>query len=417
MSGLVIPGVDATATVVSVCSAAAVGVLGLFGGDADLRGIARRLDTDEDPSEIERALDDLEDAIDAVVADADLDRHADDPPAPDATSVEKAKALERAVADGRLSVGPSSAPPDASGDRTTDRGAAGHRTAERELDRETVADATDALTEAAADAADLGVGPDSNRSVAERLRRLADAVERDEVSFAESGDAGRVASVAREVRQSQGPNSVVADRLLDRLASPELGDLEAALDTAVEHLNAATTTRSVVDDLDHEAVADLADDVASQLDDAEGPLAEVVAERVGELRGRVERADESNAVVPYAAREELRFYDGTLVSHLDEPEPREASSGGADGAINAVAERREEIERRYVDGRHDHNHTIPLHFLSLVDALLEEAERAAATGDADRADGLRTAAEETLDRVEQLYEYNEYSVMLRRLRG
>lgn len=504
-------GVGSAGTLAALCSAAAVGVLGLFGGgdgDADLRGIARRLDTDEDPSRIERRLDDLEDAIDAVVADADLERHVADPPASDADSVEKAEALERAVSDGRLSVRPATQTPGESADAAVvpsaaaslqrerspsspaarrlldalaspdradreevadaveravealdtrhaleralsevetdglgpgdarrirdrldhldDEASAGvcrlaqaagtpHETAESgSSEREALADATDTLTEAAADAAALDASPDGDRSVAERLRALADAVERDELGFAE-GDAGRVPAVASDVRRSKAPESTVAKRLLDRLSSPGMGDLEAALDTAVEQLDAASTTRSVVADLDREAVADLADDVADRLDETEGPLAEVVAERVADLRGVVERADESNAVVPYAVRHELRFYDRTLLSHFG---GGTAGSGGdASASIDALAERRDDVEDRYVEGRRDHNHSIPLHFLSLVDSLREEAERAAAAGDDDRAAGLCAAADETLDHVEDLYERNEYSVMLRRLRG
>ncbi len=132
----------------------------------------------------------------------------------------------------------------------------------------------------------------------------------------------------------------------------------------------------------------------------------------------LDRADESNRVIPYAIRNELRFYDRTLLSELG---GTGAASGGssesADVPLARVAERREDLEDRYVEGRRDHNHSIPLHFLSLVDALADEAERAAATGDDARAAGLCAAADETLDHVTQLYERNEYSVMLRRLRG
>uniref|UniRef100_UPI000E21AB07 hypothetical protein n=1 Tax=Halorussus TaxID=1070314 RepID=UPI000E21AB07 len=291
-------------------------------------------------------------------------------------------------------------------------------TERRETERDRVAEATDVLTAAATESADLDVGPDSGRPAAERLRGLADAVERGELGLAEDG-AGRVGPVATEVRRERSPESAVAKRLLDRLASPGLGDLRAALDTAVEQLDAASTTRSVVADLDDESVLELADGVAARLDGATGPAADALADRVADLRGMVDRADDSNAVIPYAVRSELRFYDRTLVDELGASGAGAASAGtaGADLPVAEVADRREAFEDRYVDGRRDHNHSIPLHFLSLVDALREDAEAAAAAGDDARAAGLLAAADETLDYVEELYERNEYSVMLRRLRG
>ncbi|NHN57462.1 MULTISPECIES: hypothetical protein, partial [Halorussus] len=92
------------------CSLAAVGVAGLFGrdddGDGDLDRIARRLDAREDPDAILRRLETLESAVDDLVGDADLDRHLRDPPAADASSVEKVEALSRAVGRDRLSIRP-----------------------------------------------------------------------------------------------------------------------------------------------------------------------------------------------------------------------------------------------------------------------------------------------------------------------
>lgn len=523
MHGLEHLGTGTIATITGVCSMAATGVLGIFGSgsdDGDLSDVARRLGTEEDPDRIEEKLADLEEAIDVLVADADLERHVRNSPARDASSVEKAEALSRAIEGNQLSVDPASTPGRASNagvgpndgtgavtsaatriqrdsspsspaarqlldrvasptrtdpekveaileeavtaldtkhaleramaevgadglapggarrvrdrlDHPDNEATAGvrqlvraveshHETAERhETQRETVAAATDSLTEAAADASDLDIGPDSERPDTERLRVLSDAVERGELGFAENGG-GRVQSVAQEVRRSKNPESAVAKRLLDRLASSDVGDLRAALDTAVEQLDTTSTTRSIVADLDRESIRGLADDVTSQLEATDGPVADAVAERVESLRGTLDRADESNAVIPYAVRHELRFYEQTLLSHVgDRSNPGESNRGGGEAkrSLDEVASRREDLEDQYVDGRRSHNHSIPLHFLSLVDTLREDAELAADAGDADRALGLCSAAEKTLDHVEQLYTRNEYSVMLRRLRG
>ncbi|WP_135852188.1 hypothetical protein [Halorussus salinus] len=477
----------------TVCSLAALGVAGFFGrgsdDEDDLADIARRLDAREDPDAIARRLDDLEAALDDLAGDADLDRHLRDPPAVDATSVEKAEALARAVEGDRLSVRPPrTGDSDADGavataatglqrDRTPsspaarrllDAVAAPDRAdpdeLEAALERAVAAlDRQRALERAVSEVPDdRAVTPGDARRAADHLDRadgdvaaglrqlveeVAAADENDESDASdESGSDERddegVQSVAAAVRREQRPESAVAKRMLDRLASPGIGDLRAALDTAVEQLDAASTTQSIVAELDPEEVAELADSVADRLDGRSGPVADALDERVGDLRGMADRADDSNAVIPYAVRNELRFYDRTLLDRLDESsgsvgetggdgmfgddafgdgadtdEGANESGTGADERIASVADRREEFEDRYVDGRRDHNHSIPLHFLSLVDALREDAEEAASVGDDARATGLAAAADETLDHVEKLYERNEYSVMLRRLRG
>ena len=503
----------------ALASLAGVGVLGLFGSSEDdgddLSRVAQRLDAREDPDAIARKLDDLEAALDDLAADADLDRHLRNPPDPDASSVEKAEALSRAVERGQLSVGPGGAgdaetgavasaatrlqrersPSSPAGRQLLDALATpertdaadleavladatetldarqalerglqpvsesdgvspndarrvrdelvhvdaevaadvaelaeaaetGHSTAERrESERDRLVEATDSLTAAATDAVDPDVSPESGRPPAERLGVLADAVDRDEVGFTDGeSSGGQASSVATEVRRDARPESPVAKRLLDRLAQPGMGDLRAALETAVDHLDTAPTTQDLVDDVDTESVRGLADDVEADLVEASGPVADALDDRIDDLRGKLDRASESNVVFPYAVREELEFYDRTLVSSLDEGAADGASAattgtGSGPADADAVADRRAEFEDRYVDGRHDHNHTIPLHFLSLVDDLLEDAEQATAGGDDARADGLVAAADRTLDYVEQLYERTEYSVMLRRLRG
>lgn len=482
----------------------ALTVVGIFGGSDDhndLSGVARRLGTREDITAIERQLDALEDAVDTLVANADLDRHLQNPPAADATPVEKAAALSQAVDRDQLSVCPRDSAPDTgtfasiatrtrrersptSGTarqlldqasapsradpneiaRTLDRTiesldvqdtlkralqdeddvqalarnarnqlaheddpivtsvrqlaeAIGRTSPESHESARTPEDAVNTITAAAADALDVDIGPDSDRSTNNRLRVLADALDRNELGFGPA-EGDRVSTAATAVSRSQNPQSAVAKRLLDRLASPELGDLETTLETVVQQLDQATTTRSIAAGLDHETVFDLADDVKTELADQGGPVANTLVDRVTELRGILDRANESNKIIPYAVRQELKFYDRTLVGVAGESSSASAESFESDNlSLSTVADRRASIEKQYVDGRRDHNHSIPLHFLSLVDILLDEAETAAAEGDANRSSGLLDAADRTISHVEQLYERNEYSVMLRRLRG
>jgi hypothetical protein len=74
------------------------------------------------------------------------------------------------------------------------------------------------------------------------------------------------------------------------------------------------------------------------------------------------------------------------------------------------------VHDEFVPVRADHNHIITKHFLELADAPCDRARR---TGDEQpqQAAGQLAAASDLLDHVEELYERNEYSVMLRRLRG
>ncbi|MFB6126918.1 MAG: hypothetical protein ABEJ79_06465 [Halolamina sp.] len=232
------------------------------------------------------------------------------------------------------------------------------------------------------------------------------------------------AAAARAVRQSANAGSATARRLLGDLADDRSGGdaVEETLRAVVEELDEAATVRSVVGDVDHDSVRDLADDVAAATDRLGDPeTAAALGDRVEQLRQTVDRADESNSVVAYAARRELRFYERDLLPRLDGVDGSQGTTDdGADDAAAAVerlGDRTERIRAEFIEGVADHNHSIPLHFLSLVESLREDADDALARGEPKRAAGFAAAAGSLLDHVRDLYERNEYSVMLRRLRG
>lgn len=245
------------------------------------------------------------------------------------------------------------------------------------------------------------------------------------------GDAGANRDVDRLPTDHVAPGSSYSRRLLAAIEGDPDTDPAAALADAVDRLDEAATVAGLTDSVDRGEVRTLAEDVEERASATTGAVGDALAERAAELRGSLDRAEETNTVIPYAAKSELEFYDRTLLPAVStgqgddsvlDADDADADADGDDAAavaerLSSVSSRREAIRERYVDSRSDHNHSIPTYFLALADDLVEAAEAAADDGDDRRARALVRATEELLDRVEGLYERNEYSVMLRRLRG
>lgn len=274
--------------------------------------------------------------------------------------------------------------------------------ASRASDQDRLADAVESLLD------ELDV--DAEGSLERRVR----AATQDARGDADGRDGSGLEEEVTRARNRTNPRSRRARRLFDALEEGE--DVESALASAASRLDEAATADAVMDDVDSDEVAGLADQVADDLADAGGRTAAALSERAADLGNRVDRAGDSNRVVAFAAREELTFYRQLL---------REEALGAADGSdsesldrrLEAVRERRRAVERDYVEERSDHNHSIPLYFLSLVDAVVDAAAQQAADGQRKRAIGTVGVAEDLVEHVEGLYEQNQYSVMLRSLRG
>lgn len=261
------------------------------------------------------------------------------------------------------------------------------------------------------------VSVDASTPLAERIEALAKAAATDQ-----RPDATPAGAAARRVRDDNRAECDPARDLLDGVASDDPADIERGLRRAVDALNEAATVRNLTDDVDRGAVAARVDSLTQSLESVDGPVAETLRDRVDRLEGMLDRADESNPVVPYTVREEVAFYERDLLPTLEShgtPTDADTSDGHSDAssAVEALSERRSALRSQYVDQRTDHNHSIPMFFLSLTETLESEARDALQTGEPDRARGLIEATDELFDRIEGLYERNEYSVMLRRLRG
>jgi len=290
-------------------------------------------------------------------------------------------------------------------------------------DRDRLSDAVESLLD------ELDTDPDGG-TLEQRVRAATRAVRADsggrsgaDASDDQSGDGGgggEFADAVERARDEASPRSRRARRLFDALE--EGRSVEPELVATAGRLDEAATTDALLEDVDNGDVADLADEVADSFAAADGgAVADALRERAVDLGDRVARADDSNRVVAFAAHEELSFYRESLLGDALGGDARGAGAAGSGDAVedrlDAVRERRAAFERTYVEERSDHNHSIPLYFLSLVDEAVEDAEDDLAAGRTDRAAGTAAVAERLLDRVEGLYEQNQYSVMLRSLRG
>jgi hypothetical protein len=255
----------------------------------------------------------------------------------------------------------------------------------------------------------------SGSTTVERGRSLADRLDAGDVTVG-AGD-GTVADAAATVGTRANPESAAATGLVDALREPTAvpsGRLEGALTTAVGALDEHARTTAVVDDVDVDEVIAAGNAVKRDLDpanDVEGTL----LERVASLTEDIDRTGEDGGLQRVLAQRELAFYRDTLVPTLEAAGDEAATDASASDMVETVRERIDAVEA-YYDRREDHNHTIPRHFVTLARSLHEDGRQIAET-QPERARGILTATAALLDHVEDLYERNQYSIMLRRLRG
>ena len=276
-----------------------------------------------------------------------------------------------------------------------------------ETERDRHRQAAERLCRTAGDAVDLGSG-----DVADRAATLADALERGDVAVERPSSS--LSTLAERVRSDARAKSPESRRLLDALDEGDEAEAAERLRSTIERLDELTETQASIADIEVSDVHRRIESLEQDLQRADGNVYRHLADRVRELEAMA-TGPSVDEVQLYAIYQECTFYDRTLV-------PRLSRSNGSSESVD-VARRAREVEDRiasvnddYVSVRADHNHTIPKHFLDLADALCDRARR---TGDdqPQQAAGQLAAASALLDHVEELYERNEYSVMLRRLRG
>jgi hypothetical protein len=157
------------------------------------------------------------------------------------------------------------------------------------------------------------------------------------------------------------------------------------------------------------------DSLNRELRDHDTAVHSQLANRVRELEAMVDDTNHVDDIQLYAIYQEISFYDRTLLPQLSRTS-QAIRSDDSRQLLDDIEHRIEEIQTEYISVRADHNHSIPRHFLDLAESMSNDA-RGELDKNPDRAAGVLIATDRLLDRVESLYQQNEYSVMLRRLRG
>lgn len=289
-------------------------------------------------------------------------------------------------------------------------------TLEAELDRvrqryDRIEDAAGTVCREAARSGGLTFRTDE---VDDRTVELADALEDGELVFDTPGT--DLAPIVDEVERTVRPQTAQSRELLEALGDSGWEDSEVStvLESTVETVDEHAELRAAVADIGTNDVRRRLDSLDDELQREEGAVYRHLADRVRELEAMVDREDVDDVQL-YAIYQECTFYDRTLLPRLARSRSDEGSAG-VQRLASEVESRVATIEDEYVSVRADHNHTIPNHFLSLARDLRREAANLEERNP-ERAAGILSATDELLGHVEQLYERNEYSVMLRRLRG
>ncbi|MEZ3115906.1 hypothetical protein RYH80_08240 [Halobaculum sp. MBLA0147] len=430
--------------------------------DDTVEALARLVGTEPDPSAVRAELE----AVKAGIVRATSQIDGGETPPPDADLGERVDYLAAAAETDRLVVtDDGDAASEAS--RSVGGGSAGGRS---DTGAGRAGDADAAEPDRGATSADAAEGSDAVATAARRVAERRDGLSRDatrlldaldggsretvEAALADAVDAfdaaGAVASLdaSREsARRAVAGATTEAEALGDTPAATAVRDRLAELQSLAERVDetnrplayavqteATFYRETLIDALAATEGDEVAADDAYTRDDADDGPADTAADATPDTAADATPDTAADATPDTAAdatpdtAAERATEEATGQPTADETTADETWSDGTDGAaadadtpvserVTDVAERRREITELYVNRREDHNHSIPLLFLRTADTLRERAETAMTDGDATRAAATAEAAAELLDTVESLYERNEYSVMLRRLRG
>lgn len=280
-----------------------------------------------------------------------------------------------------------------------------------ERERDHLRRAVDTICQTAEDAGTVSF--QSTADATKRASKLADSVDDGEIALVKSGV--EIGSLVDTVERSARPETRQSHQLLEALRNPDATDAAEILTSTVETVDDAVELQAALGDIESRDVRRRLESLDRELRGENGDVYRHLADRIREFETILDRDDSIDDVRLYAIYQECTFYDRTLLPRLSRSLTPDQTTDV--GQLRATVEDRiQTIENEYISVRADHNHTIPRHFLSLVKDVAENAQRVE-NDRPEHAIGLLTAADELLDGVEQLYERNEYSVMLRRLRG
>lgn len=264
------------------------------------------------------------------------------------------------------------------------------------------------------DATQMGTISFRSSETEERLVELADALETGDLVFDTPGRP--LATIVEDVKRSVRPQTPQSRDLLDAVGGSNwtADEISAVLESTVTTVDQFAEPQAAIADIQIADVRRRIDSLDSELKHEEEPVYRHLADRVREMEVMIDEGIDD--VQLYAIYQESTFYDRTLVPRLSRSDGSHRSSDDVLARAREIDNRITSVNDEYISVKVDYNHTIPNHFLSLANTLCDQARR---IGDQQpqRAVGQLAAASELLDHVEELYERNEYSVMLRRLRG
>ena len=256
------------------------------------------------------------------------------------------------------------------------------------------------------------------RDTQQAVNQLVTELERGSVWFAD--DTTGISEVAISVQSKGKAESKPAREFLQALQNTHSlpnNQLEETIMDAVEAIDQTETITTRLDGVDPDSLVHTIDRLQSNIDRQNHDLVAPLIKRLEDLKQTAQRANDSDLMTLYAARQELRYYDRTLIPQLSAPEETVEEVQALDKRINTVNDRRTRMRQSYPSEYPDCDHTIPIYFFDLVTTLLEAATELQRQGDQKQAAGVVNAAGQTLDWIEGLYETHSYFVLLKELRG
>lgn len=251
------------------------------------------------------------------------------------------------------------------------------------------------------------------------LNDLVDAINSDRVRFVD--DSTSISQVVAEIETRGTAESKPAQELLHVLRSAHKTEnrrIAEEIETAVNAIDRTETVTTRLDGFDPEALSRTADRLLAELSSESSAVSSQLRERIEEIKQQADRSNSADQLTLYAARQELKYYDRTLVPHLSRSEPVNTTVGDEiEDRIEEIEDRRSRMRQSYPSEYPDCDHTIPIYFFDLVSEHLNAAREHQRRGERKKAAGLVSAAETGLDWIEGLYETHSYFVLLKQLRG
>lgn len=248
--------------------------------------------------------------------------------------------------------------------------------------------------------------------------QLTEELDRGSVWFAD--DTTGISEAAINVQSRGGAESKPAKEFLQTVQNTHtLPDsrVEKSIIQAVDAIDQTETIATRLEGVDPESLVGTVDQLLSEIEGQTHEFVSPLRNRLEDLKQMTQRATGSDLLNLYAVKQELRYYDRTLVPQLSAPERSADEAQGLDRRIDTLGNRRARMRQSYPSEYPDCDHTIPIYFFDFVSVLVEQATELQEQNNHQQAAGVADAADQTLDRIEGLYETHSYFVLLKQLRG